>query len=175
MSTRAVRTERSLRGFLVSSLTAAVAIALGPGLALAQAGSTVQEASVASADGAAAEALAVFVAETPSATVASWRGTLQRYEAALEAKNMKALQSVWLLRQGDRYQKRWERRFNGPDAIEIDIKIRKVSEKGDRVEVLFDQTETHGTRDPRTYTYQAVLLKRATTDDWQIIEAGVRG
>ena len=159
MKTRTVGTERSLRGFLASWLTAALTIALVPGLALAQAGDAPEEAPVALLDA--------------DAAGAGWRDTLQRYEAALEAKNMTALQSVWELNQGDPYRRRWERKFSRSDTIEIDIRIRKVNEKGDRVEVLFDQTEIQGSRDARTYSYQVVLLRRATTDDWQIRGAHV--
>jgi hypothetical protein len=100
-----------------------------------------------------------------------WRVALQRYEAALEDKNMKQLQSVWLLPQGSPYRMRWENKFSRNTPIDIDVHIRKVNEQGkDRVIVIFDQTESQGGR-TRTYTYQAVLLKRETTDDWQIIDA----
>jgi hypothetical protein len=98
-----------------------------------------------------------------------WRLALQRYEAALEGKNMKQLQSVWLLPQGSPYRMRWENKFNRKDPIDIDLHIRKVNEQGDRVIVIFDQTESQSGR-TRTYKYQAVLLKRETTDDWQIID-----
>jgi hypothetical protein len=104
-----------------------------------------------------------------AAATEGWRVALQRYERALERKDMKKLQDVWLLPKGSPHRMRWENRFRRPDPLEIDIAIRKVDVKGDRAVVVFDQTESQGTR-TRTYKYQAVLLKRATTNDWQIVE-----
>jgi hypothetical protein len=76
---------------------------------------------------------------------------------------------VWLLPKGSPHRLRWENRFRRPDPLLIDISIQKVDLRGDRAIVIYDQTESQGAR-TRTYKYQAVLLKRATTDDWQIIE-----
>ena len=74
------------------------------------------------------------------------------------------------MRKNSPHRMRWENRFRRPDALEIDIAIREVSQQGrDRVIVVFDQTESQGDR-TRTYKYEMKLLKRRSTEDWQIVE-----
>ena len=105
----------------------------------------------------------------PAAPAEGWRVALDRYEKALELKDMRRLEAVWLLPAQSLYRTRWASKFRRPDPLEISISVRKVVREGDRVIVIYEQEESQGQR-KRSYTYKAVLLKRATTDDWQIID-----
>jgi hypothetical protein len=98
--------------------------------------------------------------------------TFQRYEAALEQKDIQHLEDVWLLPPDSMYRQRWIRKFARPEPLEIDIDLRSMDpadKNGERVVVVYAQKESSQSRS-RTYTYRAVLLKRKTTNDWQIID-----
>jgi outer membrane biosynthesis protein TonB len=103
-----------------------------------------------------------------------WRAgvstALQEYEAALEQKDMKRLERIWIFSPGSIYRTRWESKFRRPDPLDISIEIRSMEkEANNQVTVLFQQRESSSTR-TRTYAYKAVLLERKTTGEWQIIE-----
>ena len=105
----------------------------------------------------------------PPPPAEGWRAALNRYKQALELKDMRRLEAVWLLPAQSLYRTRWASKFRRADPLEVSISVRKVVRDGDRVIVIFEQEESQGER-KRSYTYKAVLLKRATTDDWQIVD-----
>lgn len=111
-------------------------------------------------------------AELPSAE--HWRTgvkkTLEAYEAALEQKDMARLERIWLFYPGSIYRIRWESKFRRPEPLDISIDVLSI-EKGanDQVTVRYQQKESSPARS-RTYAYKAVLLRRESTGEWQMIE-----
>lgn len=97
-----------------------------------------------------------------------WRAALERYEEALENKDLAELGRIWDLPPNSLYRQRWESKFKRSDPLEITISIREVvNEAPTDVKVVFDQEESQGGRS-RRYKYEARLLKR--DDDWKIVD-----
>lgn len=92
------------------------------------------------------------------------------YETALEQKDMRGLERVWVFFPGSIYRVRWESKFRRPEPLDISIDIRSMEkDANDQVIVHFDQKEASPAR-TRTYAYKAVLMERKSTGEWQMIE-----
>jgi hypothetical protein len=76
-----------------------------------------------------------------------WRtgmnAAFEAYETALERKDMKGLERVWVFFPGSIYRVRWESKFRRPEPSPART---------------------------RTYAYKAVLLERKSTGEWQMVE-----
>jgi len=93
--------------------------------------------------------------------------TLGEYERALEAKDMRRLEQVWLLPSDSLYRMRWESKFSREESLDVGIDVRSMERRGDQVSVVFDQTEASPTK-TRTWRYEALLVPRGS--NWQIVE-----
>jgi hypothetical protein len=101
---------------------------------------------------------------------------LGRYRQALVAKDMSQLQNIWIglkmnPQQGQRWIPRYSGLFNSDKPLAVDLAVRTAYSSGNgEVTLTLAQTEQRGDSRARTRDYDVELLKRGTTNEWQITE-----
>ena len=108
-----------------------------------------------------------------NATLEAMRVASGAYERALNAKSMQELEQVWLLPEDSLYRTRWKSKFSRPEELEVSVEILSIDKSGKQVRVVFNQREATPQR-TRTWKYEALLIKRSSTDEWQIVENKVK-
>ena len=111
------------------------------------------------------------------AAATSWEGGVRNarsaYERALNAKSMRELEQVWLLPEDSLYRTRWKSKFSRPEELAVSVEILSIDKSGKQVRVVFNQREATPQR-TRTWKYEALLIKRSSSDEWQIVENKVK-
>ena len=99
---------------------------------------------------------------------------LSRYQKAIASKNMSSLQDVWIglkmdPQQGSRWMPRYSGMFRSDKSLAVTLAVVSAYKSGNsEVTVQLKQTEQRGERRARTRDYTFELLKRGTTNEWQI-------
>jgi hypothetical protein len=99
---------------------------------------------------------------------------LGRYQKAITGKNMSSLQDVWIglkmdPQQGSRWKPRYSGMFRSDKSLAVTLAVVSAYKSGNgEVTVQLKQTEQRGERRARTRDYTFELLKRGTTNEWQI-------